>query len=213
MANMDRIFSPSYVPSHQDIINARVRTTGISKEVYHFDEHIYHVFDVGGERSERKKWIHVFEKADIVLFQVALGAYDRRLSEDHHANQLAESLMVFETFINSPWFTKSTVLLNFTKADIFEQKIKLGLTMPPEDGFSYEGDPTDVLAVRGMITKKFTEVNRNRKKLIVSYMDARDTEQARKLLEGVHACARDRVDHSGVDTDVEGNGIRSASTS
>lgn len=85
------------------------------------------------------------------------------------------------------------MLLDFTKADIFEQKIKLGLTMPPEHDFSYEGDPTDVLAVRDMITKKFTDVNRNCKELTVSCIDAMDTDQARKLLEGVHECARDRL--------------------
>lgn len=94
MANIDRIFSPSYVPSHQDILNARVRTTGISEEVFHFDGDIYHVFDVGGERSERKKWIHVFEKPDIILFQAALGAYDLEISEVPNVVGNASSFMI-----------------------------------------------------------------------------------------------------------------------
>jgi hypothetical protein len=95
MANVDRILSPGYVPSHQDIINARVRTTGIAEEVFHFDGYIYHVFDVGGERPERKKWIYLFDKKkiDIVLFQVALGAYDCTLSENHNVVGNATSLM------------------------------------------------------------------------------------------------------------------------
>lgn len=85
------------------------------------------------------------------------------------------------------------MLLNFTKADIFAEKIKLGLTMPLKEQFPYKSDPTDVLAVRDMITKKFTEVILDRRNLIISYIDARDTDQARKLLERVHTCARDRL--------------------
>ena len=38
--------------------------------------------DVGGQRSERKKWIHCFENVDCVLFCVALSAYDQTLRED-----------------------------------------------------------------------------------------------------------------------------------
>lgn len=38
--------------------------------------------DVGGQRSERKKWIHCFEDVTTILFFVALSAYDLGLRED-----------------------------------------------------------------------------------------------------------------------------------
>ena len=38
--------------------------------------------DVGGQRSERKKWIHCFEGVTAILFCVALSAYDLTLEED-----------------------------------------------------------------------------------------------------------------------------------
>ena len=38
--------------------------------------------DVGGQRSERKKWIHCFEDVTAILFFVALSAYDMGLRED-----------------------------------------------------------------------------------------------------------------------------------
>ncbi len=40
------------------------------------------VVDVGGQRSERKKWIHCFEDVTAILFFVALSAYDLGLRED-----------------------------------------------------------------------------------------------------------------------------------
>ncbi len=42
----------------------------------------YRMFDVGGQRSERKKWIHCFENVTAIIFCVALSAYDLTLVED-----------------------------------------------------------------------------------------------------------------------------------
>jgi len=46
---------------------------------------IYKMFDVGGQRSERKKWIHVFDNVQAILFLVAISAYDSVLIEDRNA--------------------------------------------------------------------------------------------------------------------------------
>jgi guanine nucleotide-binding protein G(i) subunit alpha len=50
------------------------------------------MFDVGGQRSERKKWIHCFENVTSIIFCVALSEYDQVLLEE--ANQVCESLPV-----------------------------------------------------------------------------------------------------------------------
>ena len=40
------------------------------------------MFDVGGQRSERKKWIHCFEGVTAIIFLVAMSEYDLTLAED-----------------------------------------------------------------------------------------------------------------------------------
>lgn len=40
------------------------------------------MFDVGGQRSERKKWIHCFEAVTSIIFCVALSEYDQVLLEE-----------------------------------------------------------------------------------------------------------------------------------
>lgn len=41
-----------------------------------------HMFDVGGQRSERKKWIHCFEGVTSIIFCTALSEYDQVLLEE-----------------------------------------------------------------------------------------------------------------------------------
>lgn len=43
---------------------------------------VYRLFDVGGQRSERKKWIHCFEDVTAIIFCVAMSEYDQVLHED-----------------------------------------------------------------------------------------------------------------------------------
>ena len=50
------------------------------------------MFDVGGQRSERKKWIHCFENVTSIIFCVALSEYDQVLLEE--SNQVRLSVLV-----------------------------------------------------------------------------------------------------------------------
>jgi guanine nucleotide-binding protein subunit alpha, other len=82
------------------------------------------MFDVGGQRSERKKWIHCFEDVTAVLFLVAISGYDQCLVEDKDANQMQEALMLFDSICNSQWFVNTSMILFLNKIDIFRDKIK-----------------------------------------------------------------------------------------
>ena len=49
------------------------------------------MFDVGGQRSERKKWIHCFENVTSIIFCVALSEYDQVLLEE--SNQVGVKIV------------------------------------------------------------------------------------------------------------------------
>lgn len=48
-----------------------------------------HMFDVGGQRSERKKWIHCFESVTSIIFCTALSEYDQVLLEERNQVRLS----------------------------------------------------------------------------------------------------------------------------
>ncbi len=56
------------------------------------------MFDVGGQRSERKKWIHCFENVTSIIFCVALSEYDQVLLEE--SNQVCHFRLIVTRFDN-----------------------------------------------------------------------------------------------------------------
>lgn len=83
--SLDRIFTPNWLPDNQDMLQARLRTTGITETLFELGQMNFRMMDVGGQRSERKKWIHCFEGVQCLLFMVALSGYDQCLVEDQNA--------------------------------------------------------------------------------------------------------------------------------
>ena len=83
--NLDRMFDLDWVPTDQDVLHARLRTTGITETYFDLQEVTFRMMDIGGQRSERKKWIHYFEGVQCLLFLAALSGYDQSLLEDVNA--------------------------------------------------------------------------------------------------------------------------------
>ena len=122
---IDRISQPNYLPTDQDVLRTRVKTTGITETTFHIQDLTYRMFDVGGQRSERKKWIHCFENVTVILFLVAISEYDQHLMEDETVNRMQEALTLFDSICNSRWFVKTSIILFLNKIDRFREKLPI----------------------------------------------------------------------------------------
>jgi guanine nucleotide-binding protein G(i) subunit alpha len=80
--SLNRLIQSNYIPTQQDVLRTRVKTTGIVETAFTLKKHKFRIVDVGGQRSERKKWIHCFEGVTAVIFVSALNEYDLVLAED-----------------------------------------------------------------------------------------------------------------------------------
>ena len=200
--DLERIWDKNYVPTDQDLLRSRLRTTGITETIFDLGQLTYRMFDVGGQRSERKKWIHCFENVNCLLFLVAISGYDQCLVEDKDGvrvsprisggcctakdketnpsppplqNQMNEALMLWESIANSHWFTKSALILFLNKMDLFKEKlVKSPIT---DHGFTdYHGPPGDWRQASKYFMDKFRALNRNPEKEIYGHhTNATDT--------------------------------------
>ncbi|KAJ8347155.1 hypothetical protein SKAU_G00285560 [Synaphobranchus kaupii] len=184
LSALDRIASPSYIPTLEDILRVRVPTTGINEYHFDLDNIVFRMVDVGGQRSERRKWIHCFEKVTSIIFLVALSEYDQVLVESHNENRMDESKALFRTILTSSWFQESSVILFLNKTDLLKEKITYShLT----DYFpDYTGPKMDAEPAKYFILKMFVEQNPDSgKRLYYHFTCATDTENIRFVFNAV----------------------------
>jgi len=164
---LDEVSKKSYIPNEQDILRCRVRTTGILENEFTIDGNQFKMFDVGGQRNERKKWIHCFEGVTAVRFVAAISEYDQLLYEDDKTNRMVEALNLFEEICNSRWFRDTSMILFLNKRDIFQEKITrvaLSNYFPEYTG----GDNFQAAAT--FLRMQFEARNRNKDKRIYTHI-------------------------------------------
>ncbi|KAM6902277.1 guanine nucleotide-binding protein G(q) subunit alpha-like [Xenentodon cancila] len=164
---LDRIAQAGYLPSQQDILRVRVPTTGIIEYPFDLEKVVFRMVDVGGQRSERRKWIHCFENVTSIMFLVALSEYDQVLAESSSENRMEESMALFKTIISYQWFKDSSIILFLNKIDLLEEKI---MTSHLVDYFpEYDGPQQDIQAGKQFILDMFFSLNPNEDKIIYSH--------------------------------------------
>jgi len=180
---IERISSQGYVPTEQDMLYARVRTSGITELCFSVGEASFRLVDVGGQRSERKKWIHCFQDVTSIIFCAAISEYDQKLREDEKTNRMEESLQLFGEICNCPWFVNTAIILFLNKSDIFYEKLKkidLNVCFP-----DYTGGPDQKVAIN-FLKEKFNSLNKNKnKKIYIHVTCATNTENIRFVLSAV----------------------------
>jgi len=164
---LDEIMKEGYVPDKQDVLRSRVRTTGIVENEFVIESNAFKMYDVGGQRNERKKWIHCFENVTAVLFVAAISEYDQVLYEDENTNRMVEALNLFEEICNSRWFRETSMILFLNKKDLFGEKIaKVPLSKYFPD---YAGDDS-FEQCSAFLQEQFEVRNRNPDKQVYTHI-------------------------------------------
>ncbi|VDK40151.1 unnamed protein product [Taenia asiatica] len=117
---------PDYIPTEQDILRCRVLTSGIFETKFTVDKVQFHMFDVGGQREERRKWIQCFNDVTAIIFVAACSSYNMVLREDPNKNRVRESLELLGSIWNNRWLKNISVILFLNKQDLLAEKVKSG---------------------------------------------------------------------------------------
>jgi len=151
MQHIERIAAPTYFPSYDDILQCRVRTTGLTEFLFSVNSVTkFRVLDMGGQRGERKKWLRVFDNVTAIIFLAAISEYDEKLVEDGTVNRIHEALSLFDEIVNKSFFRDTSFILFLNKCDLFRKKLEvdkvdLKLGFPDYHGNAVYEEATDFI--------------------------------------------------------------------
>ncbi|XP_029562907.1 guanine nucleotide-binding protein subunit alpha-11 isoform X1 [Salmo trutta] len=190
MTNLDRISAPDYIPTAQDVLRVRFPTTGIHDYSFTVKTITLRIVDVGGQKSERRKWIHCFQDVTSLIFLASLSEYDQVLEErETDQKRMDESLALFYTTIHSPWFLNTSIILFLNKTDILADKIQTSDLQKYFPGFT--GKRRDAQDAMKYIQKMYEQQAQSRDKkedsktLYPHFTCATDTNNIRKVFSDV----------------------------
>ncbi|XP_051041198.1 guanine nucleotide-binding protein G(s) subunit alpha isoforms XLas isoform X2 [Phodopus roborovskii] len=168
---IDVIKQADYVPSDQDLLRCRVLTSGIFETKFQVDKVNFHMFDVGGQRDERRKWIQCFNDVTAIIFVVASSSYNMVIREDNQTNRLQEALNLFKSIWNNRWLRTISVILFLNKQDLLAEKVLAGKSKiedyfpefarytTPEDATPEPGEDPRVTRAKYFIRDEFLRIS------------------------------------------------------
>ncbi|THH26626.1 hypothetical protein EUX98_g7561 [Antrodiella citrinella] len=147
--HVDMIARTGYGPSDNDVLRARLRTSGVQEHRITFensaDFHVgthtdlmsslplqveygteWIVYDVGGSRTSRWAWLPYFDDAHVILFLAPISCFDEQLAEDPKINRLQDSFILWRSIVSSKLLANCAIILFMNKYDLLSRKIKHG---------------------------------------------------------------------------------------
>eukprot|EP00924_Labyrinthula_sp_SR-Ha-C_P011763 maker-scaffold_69-snap-gene-0.52-mRNA-1 protein AED:0.05 eAED:0.05 QI:96/1/1/1/0.8/0.66/6/59/381 len=115
---------PNWMPQNSDLLHSRIRSTGHSDFLFQQQNTYYELIDIGGQRTERKKFFFLFSEMDCLIFVASMSDYNERLYEDLTENRLRETLRVWKKTVHLPQFQDSYIILFLNKFDLFLHKYR-----------------------------------------------------------------------------------------
>ncbi|KAI8848760.1 guanine nucleotide binding protein, alpha subunit [Chytridium lagenaria] len=173
LSDVSRFLDKGYIPTDQDILSARIMTTTITETRLHVEQVTIRIFDVGGQRSERKKWAPYFDDCSAIIFVSAISAYDQSCFEDNTTNRITESLTLFSSICNHPLFRSTSMILFLNKIDLFRKKLQ---TIPIQNYFPQYTGPNTYEPASEFFASRFMALNKySEKKIYIHFTWATDT--------------------------------------
>jgi len=185
-----RIGQKMYKPSLADCLYAQARTNGIvEQEIVQNQSRTLTLYDAGGQRQERMKWLHVLRWVDLCLFTVSLTGYSQSLFEDHETNRLKEALSLFQNLTSSNLLHNTSIALVFTKKDLLKGRLKMDKFTDYFPGF--RGNPLSTEQVINFIKNMFLEAMQKQRgkgsdifgDISVFVINAMDRNEVKQILE------------------------------
>ncbi|KAI1791928.1 G-alpha-domain-containing protein [Ganoderma leucocontextum] len=132
---IDRITAKMYFPTDDDVLKARLKTTGVVEHKFTLAKNSefrgveWVIYDVGGARNQRPAWEPYFDDVNAIIFLAPISAFDQQLAEDPKVNRLEDSFMLWKSVIESKLLAHVNVILFLNKCDLLKKKLESGVRL------------------------------------------------------------------------------------
>ncbi|TFY55058.1 hypothetical protein EVJ58_g8488 [Rhodofomes roseus] len=161
---LPRVTAPSYQPSDDDVLKARLKTVGVSE--YRFEMEAgsesgtqWRIIDVGGSRSQRQTWVPFFDDIDAIIFLAPISCFDQTLAEDRSVNRLEDSVLLWKAVCSNKLLARVDLVLFLNKCDILASKLGSGIRLAKYVK-SFGERPNESEAVEKYFKSKFNAIHR-----------------------------------------------------
>ncbi|KZV66260.1 guanine nucleotide binding protein, alpha subunit [Peniophora sp. CONT] len=191
---LDRITAMKYIPTDDDVLRARLKTTGVNEHTFavsagYHKRTVWKIFDVGGARNQRQAWVPYFTDVDAIIFLAPISTFDQRLDEDPRVNRLEDSLLLWRFVVSNKLLQGVSLVLFLNKCDLLKAKLESGVSVNRYIS-TYGQRPNDYESVSQYLRSKFCRIhqehtpNRERR-LYIHFTTVTDTRQTSTLIHDV----------------------------
>ncbi|KAI0956111.1 hypothetical protein AcV7_006604 [Taiwanofungus camphoratus] len=192
LTSIERVSTPGYIPTTEDILHARIQTMGVAEHIFDVPLHgrtvTWHLYDVGGARGQRHTWVPYFDDATAIIFMAPVSAFDQYLAEDPRTNRVDDSLQLFKSICSNPLLKNTHLVLFLNKADVLAEKLAKGIKLKKYIT-SYGDRPNEVDAVVNYFKAHFAQVhtknNENKRVLYTHLTSVVDTKATQSIISNV----------------------------
>lgn len=180
LKRIKKMNSPSYIPTDDDLLHMRRPTDGVEEFRFTYRSCDFTIIDVGGCKAERRKWINLFSRANMIIYCAPLVDYSITLEEDTNVNSMAESLNIFESVVNLAYFQDTPLLLFLNKKDLLSKQVKaVSLIDYFPDYKGADDNPHEVVAyIKSKFLHKIKDKSRPVKVHLICATNTRDVKKA-----------------------------------
>ncbi|KAI0081525.1 G-alpha-domain-containing protein [Panus rudis PR-1116 ss-1] len=163
---IDRITGIMYFPTDDDVLRARLKTTGVVEHSFTMPKNSefrgvnWKIYDVGGSRPQRHAWAPYFDDVNAIIFLAPISAFDQVLAEDPSVNRLEDSLQLWKSVVSNRLLANVNIILFLNKCDLLKAKIESGVRLSHHLP-SYQNRPNDYGSVSEYFRNKFGAVHQS----------------------------------------------------
>ncbi|KAG1848508.1 guanine nucleotide binding protein, alpha subunit [Suillus subalutaceus] len=160
---ISRITALRYFPSDQDVLKARLKTTGVVEHSFSIADSqrrfiTWKIYDVGGARNQRHAWAPYFEDVNAIIFLAPISAFDQVLAEAPEVNRLEDSLLLWRSVVSNKLLAHVSIILFLNKVDLLQAKLKSGVRLSHHMP-RYGDRPNDYENVSSYFYNKFGSIH------------------------------------------------------